>query len=182
MVKNKYRFAAAQKDESIVFGAARPGYLDAEVEAWINFMKEQDINKVCCLLCDKQLARYSNLLGTYQQKFGTNNVCWAPIEDFHLSDIENLTQKILPFLREADQQGDKVVVHCSGGIGRTGHILAAWLVNSRGLSNKAAIDAVKKNGRNPYEFVIAASARGENPLKALDELNFLLNNCRIKVE
>ncbi len=176
-----YKFAAAQEDEITVFGASRPGYSDKKVADWVSFMKEQDIKKVCCLLCANQLARYSNLLGIYQQKFGNNNVCWAPIEDFHLSDLANLIQKILPFLREAEQQGDKVVVHCSGGIGRTGHILAAWLVNSRGLSNKAAIDAVKRNRRNPYEFVIAASARGENPFKALDELNLLLNNCRIQL-
>ena len=94
-----YKFAAAQEDEITVFGASRPGYSDKKVADWVSFMKEQDIKKVCCLLCANQLARYSNLLGIYQQKFGNNNVCWAPIEDFHLSDLANLIQKILPFLR-----------------------------------------------------------------------------------
>ncbi|MEH2143235.1 MAG: dual specificity protein phosphatase family protein [Nostoc sp.] len=108
-------------------------------------------------------------------------VCWAPIADFHLSDLKTLTQKILPFLIEADKQNEKVVVHCSGGIGRTGHVLAAWLVSVRGLSNQAAIAAVKRTGRNPYEAAIAAVLKGRNPWKVVKELDVLLNNCRLAV-
>ncbi|MEH2433087.1 MAG: hypothetical protein V7K25_02320 [Nostoc sp.] len=74
-----------------------------------------------------------------------------------------------------------VVVHCSGGIGRTGHILAAWLVSVRGLSNQAAINAVKKTGRNPYEAALVAVFRGRNPLTFVKELDMLLNDCRLAV-
>lgn len=179
MLKNPYKFAAAQQDETIVFGASRPRYSDQKVDAWLNFMREQGIKKVCCLLCPKQLSRYSNLLEKYQHQFGKNNVCWAPIEDFQLSELDNLTEKIIPFLKKAEQQGDKVVVHCGGGIGRTGHVLAAWLVSGRGLSNQAAIAAVKKTGRNPYEFAIITALRGKNPFKAMKQLDLLLNNVRI---
>lgn len=176
-----YKFAAAREHEPVVFGASRPGYADSEVGDWVEFMKHQGIQRVCCLLTDKQLARYSNLLETYQQEFGYDRVCWAPIEDFHLSDLETLATKILPFLAQADRQAEKVVVHCSGGIGRTGHVLAAWLVSGRGLSNKAAIAAVKRMGRNPYEAAIAALFRGRNPLRAIEELNRLLDECRLAV-
>ena len=62
-----------------------------------------------------------------------------------------------------------------------GHVLAAWLVSGRGLPNSAAIAAVRKTGRNPYEAAIAAVIRGRNPLKAFGELNTLLNNCRLTV-
>lgn len=176
-----YKFAAAWENESIVFGASRPGYLNNQVNDWIEFMKCQGIQRVCCLLGNDQLDRYCDLLGTYQQVFGNEQVCWAPIEDFHLCDLETLTTKILPFLAEADKQAEKVVVHCSGGIGRTGHVLAAWLVSGRGLSNKAAIAAVRKTGRNPYEAAIAAGMRGRNPFKAVENLNSLLNECRLTV-
>lgn len=174
-----YKFAAAWENEPIVFGAARPGYFNNEVNDWVEFMKRQGIQRVCCLLCDDQLAHYSHLLGTYQQEFGNQQVCWAPIEDFHLSDLETLTTKILPFLAEADKQSEKVVVHCSGGIGRTGHVLAAWLVSGRGLSNKSAIASVRRTGRNPYEAAIAAGMSGRNPFKAVKDLNRLLNECRL---
>jgi protein-tyrosine phosphatase len=174
-----YKFAPAWENEQIVFGAARPRYTNNQVQDWIEFMKCQDIKRVCCLLHDQQLVYYSNLLDTYKQKFGNQLVCWAPIADFHLCDLETLTQKILPFLIEADKQNEKVVVHCSGGIGRTGYVLAAWLVSVRALSNQAAVAAVKKTGKNPYEAALAAAFRGRNPLKVVKELDLLLNNCRL---
>ncbi len=176
-----YKFVPAWEEEQIVFGAARPGYTDKNVQDWIEFMKRQNIKRVCCLLAEQQLGSYSNLLDTYKQEFGNQLVCWAPIADFHLCDLETLTQKILPFLIEADKQNEKVVVHCSGGIGRTGHVLAVWLASVRGLSNQAAIHAVKRAGKNPYEAAIAAVFRGRNPLTVVKELNVLLNDCRLSV-
>ncbi|WP_445638216.1 Tyrosine specific protein phosphatases domain-containing protein [Nostoc sp. DSM 114161] len=178
----RYKFAPACEKEQVVFGARRPGYTNQMVEDWIEFMKSQGIKRVCCLLPDEQLASYSDLLGRYKQEFGSQLVCWAPIADFHLADLETLTHKIIPFLSEADKQNQKVVVHCSGGIGRTGHVLAAWLVSVRGLSNEAAIKAVKKTGRNPYEAAIAAVFKGKNPWKVVKDTNILLNNCRLAVQ
>lgn len=174
-----YRFAAAWEKELIIFGASKPGSSDKQVSDWIEFMKRQEIKRVCCLLEDRQLSRYSNLLERYQQEFGGDRVCWTPIKDFQLCELEMLTQKILPFLKEAEQLNEKVVVHCSGGVGRTGQILAAWLVNRRGFSNQDAIATVKKTGRNPHEAVIYAAITGKNPFKVFKALNMLLNNCRL---
>ncbi len=170
-----YKFAAAWEQETIVFGASCPGYADHQVYDWIEFMKSQNIQRVCCLLSEKQLANYAHLLDIYRQEFGNAKIYWTPIEDFHLSDLETLTQKILPFLITANQQKEKVVVHCAGGIGRTGNILAAWLVSVRGFSNQDAISAVIRTGRNPHEAVILS----KNPLQFAQELNVLLNNCRL---
>jgi protein-tyrosine phosphatase len=174
-----YKFAPASEKEVTVFGASRPGYSNGKVDAWIAFMKEQKIRRVCCLLEAQQLSRYVDLLEKYQQEFCENCVCWMPIADFQLCDRESLIQKILPFLREADLHQEKVVVHCSGGIGRTGQVLAAWLVSYRGFSNREAIAAVKKLGRNPYEAAIAALIMGKNPFKFVREFEQLLNDCRL---
>lgn len=172
-----YKFAAASENEPIVFGSARPGYRDEQVNQWIKFMQTQEIKQVCCLLPETQLTRYSNLLEVYRQTFGLDRVCWAPIEDFHLVKPEVLLQQILPFLTVANRSHEKVVVHCSGGIGRTGHILAAWLIAGRGLTPKAAIAAVKQTGKNPYEAVIAALFKGRNPWRVAAELNTLFDAC-----
>jgi protein-tyrosine phosphatase len=168
-----YKFAPAWEQETIVFGASQPGYTDNQVYDWIEFMKSHNIQRICCLLSEKQLANYAHLLDTYRQEFGNQQVCWTPIEDFHLSDLETLTEKILPFLITANQQNEKVVVHCAGGLGRTGHILAAWLVTVRGFSNQDAISAVIRTGRNPLEAVMLS----KNPFQVAQELNMLMNNC-----
>jgi protein-tyrosine phosphatase len=173
-----YKFAAACETESVVFGASRPGYSASEIKAWIEFMKCQGIQRVCCLLAEEQLIRYPNLLDFYRQEFGVEHVCWAAIADFQVCDLATLQHKILPFLLRSDQYQQKTVVHCSGGIGRTGHILAAWLIKGRGLSKQAAIKAVRQTGRNPYEAAIVAPLRGKNPLRVVAELNDLWNACR----
>jgi protein-tyrosine phosphatase len=172
-----YKFSAASETELIVFGSARPKYSSEKVDEWIEFMQNQQIKRVCCLLPESQLAHYSNLLEVYRQTFGMEQVCWAPIEDFYFADLDLLIHQILPFLATADQKNERVVVHCSGGIGRTGHVLAAWLVAGRGFSHKAAIAAVQRTGRNPYEAIIAAPFKGRHPWKVAMELDLLLNEC-----
>lgn len=169
-------FASASEQESIVFGAARPGYDDTSVEQWIEFMQTQGIQRVCCLLSESQLVKYSGLLDRYRQAFGNDCVCWAPIEDFHIAETSLMQQKILPFLTIADQNNSPVVIHCSGGIGRTGQILTTWLIAGRGFSKQEAIDAVRTRGRNPYEAVIAAPFKGRNPWTVAAELDRLLDH------
>lgn len=169
-----YQFNAAAKDERTVFGAARPGYQPHQVEHWLNFMQAQGIQRICCLLTQSQLSRYSGLLHQYRQFFGDEQVCWSPIADFQLATVEQLNQQILPFLAIAHQCQAKVVVHCSGGVGRTGQVLAVWLVASRGLTPERAIATVKQMGRNPDEAAIAAFFKGQFPWKVSAELRWRL--------
>jgi hypothetical protein len=77
-----YKFAAASVEESVVFGAGRPGYTDRQVAQWVEFMHDRGIQRVCCLLSESQLNRYSDLLNIYRQNFGIDRICWAPIDDF----------------------------------------------------------------------------------------------------
>ena len=154
----QFGFGAARPEEVIVYGAQRPGYPSknvdlAQVRDWISFMQKSGIRRVCCLLPTKQIAYYRvDLLDEYREAFGESNVCQAEIEDYHLCDHATLERSILPFLVESDRAGTPVVVHCSGGCGRTGHVLAAWLVRHRGLSVEEAL-AIVSTQRNPREAV-----------------------------
>lgn len=108
------------------------------------------------------------------QAFGSENVCHAPVEDFSLCNQSTLTGKILPLLSETEALNKKVVVHCSGGSGRIGHVLAAWLVHARGLTPDAVLVAVRSVSvarRNPEEAVEFGRATEE-------ELLSLLESCR----
>jgi protein-tyrosine phosphatase len=161
---DKFKFGPARQGERIVYGSQRPGYSNTSVakpivDEWISFMKSRGILRVCCLLGPAQLAYYKpDLLDQYRLAFGEHNVSSAPVEDYHLCASETLETRILPFLNQADRAGEPVLVHCSGGIGRTGHVLAAWLVRGRGLDVGSAIQAVVALGRNPCESVECGNA------------------------
>lgn len=150
---------AARPEETIVFGASRPGYpsktVDVnQVQEWISAMQRGGIRRICCLLPPNQLEYYAvDLLAAYRDAFGASHVCAAAVEDHHLCDHTTLEGRILPFLQESSKIGAPVLVHCSGGSGRTGHVLAAWLVRHRGLSVDDALTAVKNTGRDPWEAV-----------------------------
>ena len=149
-------FGPACAGEPTVFGARRPGFpfprvVPGAVARWMDFMQAQGIARVVCLLPPRQLRPYKHLLETYAGRFGRANVAWAPVEDFTLVDLPTLSEVILPFLAETERQRQRAVVHCSAGIGRTGHVLAAWLVAARRMTNGQAIAAVRATGRNPQE-------------------------------
>jgi protein-tyrosine phosphatase len=169
----EFKFAPASKSEQTVFGAERPGYASlsvggCQVQEWIAFMKNHGIRRVCCLLSEEQLGYYKqDLLEVYRGEFGKGNVCWAPVEDYYLAEKDILAETILPFLVQSDEKSEPVVVHCAGGIGRTGHVLAAWLALARKFSIRDALSAVKEMGRNPLEAVEAGNA-------TIDELYALL--------
>lgn len=65
-----------------------------------------------------------------------------PVRDFAPPTPEQLDAS-LRFIEEHLARNEAVVVHCRGGKGRTGTVLAAWLV-SRGLGADEAIRRVRE--------------------------------------
>ena len=163
-----------------VYGSPRPGYPDRNVErgvveGWIRGAAARGATGVVCLLSERELAYYDDLLEAYRKAFKA--VLWAPVEDFQLCDPENL-RKILKFLNERDNEDEITVVHCSSGSGRTGHVLCCWLVFGRCLEPHDAVSVVRESGMEPMESVlhgteppqkfwalmqVAAEARNELP-------------------
>ncbi len=61
-----------------------------------------------------------------------------PVEDFAAPTAEQIESGVAAIL-EARAPGEAVAVHCGGGLGRTGTLLACYLVCSQGLGAREAI-------------------------------------------
>jgi hypothetical protein len=167
-----FHFGPARSGERTVHGARAPDSSLTGILEWTGFMQSRGVTRVCCLLDQGQLAAFPvNLEAEYKKHFGAERILMWPVEDHHLCSRQALTGHILPFLYTADMTGERVVVHCWGGNGRAGHVLAAWLVTARGLTPLEALEATQKAGRLPQEAVLAGNA-------TIDELIELLAGCR----
>lgn len=175
MVADAYRFAPAAPDEDVVYGACSPGWHSAgtheqAVDRWIDFMHDAGVQRVCCLLAGRQLDDEGGNLARYQDAFGARNVTHVPVPVQRLADVDTLQTEVLPFLEDAEAAGEQVVVHCLSGLGRTGYVLAAWLVHDRGDDPEAAVQTVQSMGRDPFEPVDHGNATREEVLALLGKL------------
>ena len=172
--ESSYNFAPASTFDDILFGSERPGYYhrgkipSEEVQKWILFMKNQNIKEVICLLDETQLRQYKNpLLDQYKKNFKQAHS--IPIEDFTIPSARTL-EKILDCIFAGEEKNHKILVHCSAGMGRTGIVLAAWLIAKYHFQAQQAVERVCQP---PYDFLAFRA-----PLEAGDEVLVRLSQVR----
>jgi protein-tyrosine phosphatase len=162
----EFGFGPSSREDEFIYGAQRPGltgkFVQKQVvDEWIAFMKKQGISRVICLLSEEELNYYptltGGLLGIYAENFGPDNVLWAPTADRRLCSGEAV-KHICYFMRAGMLNGQKTVVHCSAGLGRTGQVLAAWLIYHYSISERKAIRMVEELNRSPREAVFYGTA------------------------
>ncbi|MCD6341583.1 MAG: dual specificity protein phosphatase family protein [Thaumarchaeota archaeon] len=66
-----------------------------------------------------------------------------PIEDHSAPDPETL-KNIVDIMLKGIEEGKKILVHCAAGLGRTGTVLAAYLIARRNLSAEEAIEEIRR--------------------------------------
>src|SRR5260370_34123839 len=152
---SNFHFGPARRGEETAYGARSPHLSRTGIFEWADSMCSQGVTRVCCLLDAGQLAGFPvNLEAEYKRLFGATCVLMEPIVDHHLCSRQALRGNIFPFLSTADTGSERAVIHCWGGNGRTGHVLAAWLVAARGMSPTSAIEAEYATGRLPAGAVL----------------------------
>lgn len=156
-------FAAIAPDES-VFGACRPGHLGDGIDDWSATLTAADITCVVCLLSSSEAIRWG-LPDAYTDRFETAHV---PIRDRHLPDESTLVAA-LDAVRSATASGERPVLHCNAGLGRTGVVAAGWLTRERGYEPETAIETVEEAGRAPREAVHCGNATERELLELLSE-------------
>jgi protein-tyrosine phosphatase/nicotinamidase-related amidase len=114
---------------------------DRDLATDLATIKEEDVNRVLCLVPQEELQHYGvdQLLSEYKE---------AGLLAYHLAivdqkacSIEDMTTA-LRWVDDGLNAGDRVLVHCVGGLGRSGMAAAAYL-RTRGAAVEEAIEAVR---------------------------------------
>ena len=94
------------------------------------------------------------------------SVHWLPVEDEGAPEID-MAKEALDWLDSILSQNKKVLVHCRFGIGRTGTLLAAWLLK-QGYTLENALEMLshtpsEPKSRQQWDFLNAYSMSTGNP-------------------
>ncbi len=112
------------------------------LQAGLQQLKNDSIDKILCLMEESE----SNTLGLQQQKSLTEAAGMEferfPITDFSVPDFLDLQIQITRNLNYL-HSGKNLLVHCKGGIGRTG-LICCCLMLSTGISVPEAISVVTR--------------------------------------
>lgn len=91
----------------------------------------------------------------------------SPIEDFTAPSLEQLLE-ILRWIDTRIREGKKVLIHCLGGLGRSGTVATAWVMYSKGLPLREALRKVRS--------VRPGSVETYEQMEVLEELEKLLRS------
>ncbi|WP_297069789.1 dual specificity protein phosphatase family protein [Thermococcus sp.] len=69
-------------------------------------------------------------------------VLHSPIEDFTAPSLGQLLE-ILQWIGARVREGKRVLIHCMGGLGRSGTVAVAWLMYSKNLRLREALRRVR---------------------------------------
>eukprot|EP00928_Gymnodinium_smaydae_P025014 TRINITY_DN20067_c0_g2_i2.p1 TRINITY_DN20067_c0_g2~~TRINITY_DN20067_c0_g2_i2.p1 ORF type:complete len:180 (+),score=50.79 TRINITY_DN20067_c0_g2_i2:113-652(+) len=138
----RFNFSTASSRDAIVHGVERAGMRNefdkpgaippAAMKEWSDFMREQGVTRGITLMSDEEM--------TWWPEPGLLAAGLLPRYDHVLTTAPGAAKRIVSLLREAEEAGEKVVLHCCAGQHRTGMVLAAWLSERYGLSPEDAVE------------------------------------------
>jgi protein-tyrosine phosphatase/nicotinamidase-related amidase len=115
---------------------------DRELADDINLLKKENVSAIICLLTNNEFQHYGvdNLLMEYRN--AGMEVRHLPIIDQGVCTTQDM-QELLQWISEKLNNGAKIVVHCAGGLGRSGTVLACYL-RKTGLNAEDSMVEVRR--------------------------------------
>lgn len=131
-----------------LFLSALPGRFEPLARTQQN-IAELGIDRVVCLVPLKEIEHKSP---DYARAIcsGSMLIPWEyfPIQDFGVSPAREAFLALARSLADRLENGEKILIHCSGGVGRSGTLAVSVLLAS-GLSLKEAQAIVREAGSQP---------------------------------
>lgn len=107
----------------------------------LSVLREERVVAVLCLVPDEELARYGmRALPSHYRREGFE-LLHCPVLDQGTSSTEEM-EAMVRWIDARLEAGERVVLHCVGGLGRSGMVAACYL-KSRGLETAKAIEIVR---------------------------------------
>lgn len=139
--------------------AAMPGR-DAPLAEFFSASADQRIGHVMCLAGGEELARKSP---DYAARLAAGDLPWrwraCPIEDFSVPADPAAFAAAIAAAAALLRQGERLVLHCAAGIGRTG-LAAICLLRELGLDQAEAEARIRAAGSGPETEEQRAFVRG----------------------
>lgn len=112
--------------------------MPAPEEKDLQNLSDKGVKSIVCLLEDN-----SNI-----ETYNTNGFesLWLPVADNEAPTFEQV-EKLVWFIDEQNQKNNPVAIHCQGGKGRTGTLIASYLI-AKGASYEDAMNQIEVNQPN----------------------------------
>ena len=157
-VTNPYNIYKFPLKNSFIALSPLPGRVD--IESDLKMINENEITNVVTLVSTEELTHYGvpDLLNRFENS--GIEVLHSPIADYGLPGADQM-KTILIWVHKKVKAKENILIHCVGGLGRSGTVMAVYA--------KAYLG---KTGEDAIQFV--RSIRGQDAIETAEQQNFVI--------
>ncbi|MBK9190380.1 MAG: dual specificity protein phosphatase family protein [Crocinitomicaceae bacterium] len=156
---NPYAVYKFPMKHSFIALSPLPGRVDLEADT--KTITANEITSVVTLVSNEELEKYK--VPTLLEKYSQHNLqlLHSPIPDYGLPTPEQMTT-IIVWVHKKIKAKENVLIHCVGGLGRSGTVMAVYAKAYLGKTGQEAIEYVR-------------SIRGADAIETTEQQNFVIS-------
>ncbi|MBI9098122.1 MAG: dual specificity protein phosphatase family protein [Spirochaetaceae bacterium] len=148
---NRLRHIKQDKTKGIIYLHSMPGKKE-DLQEFMKHINVLNVSRIFCLTHKREIEQYSPhyLDAVYYGHYDSINITYCPCPDFGIPQKEKDLIIYEKAIHEAYNtlKGSNILIHCQGGIGRTG-TFAVILLRQIGFSFEDALKLTNSAGSNP---------------------------------